>query len=117
MSINRTKDNNKKTSRLCRLFFFEITEESILVDFPYCPQNELVARQFHQFTNKNFQVTIKWITKKVKSLFSLKDKNPYSMYQVYKKICVWLLVKQFRMLTFDVMRMRTYARNLNLQNI
>ena len=27
-------------------FFFEIAKESILVDFPYCPQNELVAKRF-----------------------------------------------------------------------
>ena len=27
-------------------FFFDIAKESILVDFPYCPQNELVAKRF-----------------------------------------------------------------------
>ena len=52
--------------------FSEIAKESILVEFPYCPQNELVAKRFlskfHQFTNQKFQVTIKWITKKVKKL-------------------------------------------------
>ena len=35
-----------------------------------------------------FQVTIKWITKKFKSLFSLKDKNPYPACQIYKETCV-----------------------------
>ena len=83
--------------------YFEIPRESMFVKFPYCSQNELVAKRllskFHQFTNQKFQitnqftnqkfqitnqftnqkfhVTIKWrITEKVKSLFSLKDKNP-----------------------------------------
>ena len=62
------------------------------MEFPYCPQNEPVAKQFlsksHQFTNQKFENTIKWITKKVKSLFSLKDKNPYPACQVYKGTCV-----------------------------
>ena len=53
---------------------------------------ELVAKQFlsklHQFTNQKFQVAIKWIAKKVKSLFSLKDKNPYPACQIYKGTCV-----------------------------
>ena len=44
--------------------------------------------KFHQFTNQKFQVTIKWITKKVKSLFTLKDKNPYPTSQIYKETCV-----------------------------
>ena len=57
-------------------------EERINIDgVSICPQNELVAKRFlskfYQFTNQKFQLTIKWISKKVKSLFSLKDKNPY----------------------------------------
>ena len=43
--------------------FFEIAKKSILVEFPYCPQNELIAKRFlskfHQLTNQKFQVTIK----------------------------------------------------------
>ena len=63
-----------------------------MVEFPYCPQNELVAKRFlpkfHQFINQKFQVTIKWTTKKIKSLFSLKNKNPYPACQIYKGTCV-----------------------------
>ena len=62
------------------------------MEFPYSSHNELVAKRFlskfHQFTNQNLEVTIKWITKKVKSLFPLKDKNPYLAYQIYKGTCV-----------------------------
>ena len=43
--------------------FFEIAKESIFAEFPYRPQNELVAKGFlwksHQVTNQKFQVTIK----------------------------------------------------------
>ena len=95
-------------------------EEPILVEFPYCPQNELVAKRFlskfHQFINQKFQVTIKWITEKVKNLFSLKDKNPYPVNQIYKgtRVCDEIYIGETML---DGIGMRTYARNLNLQNM
>ena len=71
--------------------FFEIAKESILVEFPYCPQNKLVAKRFlpmfHQFTNQ-FKVTVKWITKRVKSLFLLKGKTPFPACQINRGTCV-----------------------------
>ena len=83
---------NKKTTTLYHLFLLKITKESIFVELPYCPQNELVVKWFlpkiYQITNQNFQATIKCITKKAKRLFSLKDKNPYPACQIYKGTCV-----------------------------
>ena len=68
--------------------FFANVKESILVEFPYYLQNHLAAKQFllkfHQFTSQKFQVTIKWIAKKAKSFFFLKDKNRYPACQTYK---------------------------------
>ena len=65
----------------------------LLVKLPYCPQNDLVAKRFlskfYQFTNKNFQAIIKWITKKAQKVLSLKDKNPYPEPQIYKWTCVF----------------------------
>ena len=70
----------------------KIAKEFISVEFLNCPKNEVVAMQlllkFHQFTNQKFQETNKKITKKVKSLFSMKDKNPYPVRQIYKGTCV-----------------------------
>ena len=43
--------------------------------------------KFHEFTNNEFETSIKWITKKIKSLFSLKDKNPYPSCQIYQGTC------------------------------
>ena len=57
MCISRKKANNKKVKTIYQLSFFKL--------------------------GKN-QVTIKWITKKVKSLFSLKDKNSCPACQIYK---------------------------------
>ena len=62
------------------------------MELPYCPQNRLVAKRFlsklYQFTDQRIQVTIKWITEKIKSLFSLKEKNPYPACQIYNGTCV-----------------------------
>ena len=68
---------HKQNRRQQQEDFFETAKESTLLEFSYCLQNEVVAKrflsQFHQFTNQKFEVTIKWIIKKIKSLFSLKD--------------------------------------------
>ena len=70
------------------LIFFKLDKESILVEFLYFPQSELVAKlflsKFHQFINQKFYVTIEWITRKVKNLFSSKDKNPYPVCEIFK---------------------------------
>ena len=36
---------------------------------------------------QHYDVAIKWVTRKVKSLFSLKDKNPYPSCVIYEGIC------------------------------
>ena len=62
-----------------------------MFEFPYCPQNEIKAKRFlskfHEFTNNKFETSIKWTTKKIKNLFSLKDKNPYPSCQIYQGTC------------------------------
>ena len=85
--------------------------------------NWKVPSKFHQFNNRKFHVTIKWISKKVKSFFSLKDKNCYPAWQIYKGTCVCdeIYIDEtfwnFGMLTLDGMSMRAYVRNLKLQSI
>ena len=70
------------------------------------------------FNNQNFQVTIKQITEKIESFYSLKDKNLYPAWQIYKETCVCdekhVLVEPLGLLTFDGINMRTYVRNMNL---
>ena len=54
-------------------------------------ENELAAKRFlhkfHEFTKNTYDVAIKWVTRKVKSLFSLKDKSPYHSCVIYEGIC------------------------------
>lgn len=72
--------------------FFEIPKQSILFEIPFCQANEKVAKsfltKFNAFTNDQFKVNIKWVTKKVKSLFTNKDRNPYPSCKIYEGVCV-----------------------------
>ena len=55
------------------------TKPFLLIEVPYCEINETASehftKKFHQFTNEKYDVAIKWITRKVKSLFKVKDRN------------------------------------------
>ena len=65
MSTSRIKDNNKKVNTLHHL------TSSILLTKR--DRTKRFLSKLDHFTNQKFQVTIKKIIKKVKSLFSLKD--------------------------------------------
>ena len=60
---NWNKRQDQKDEYIILPSIFEIGEESILLEFPYCQQNELIAKRFlakfHQFTNQKFQVFLK----------------------------------------------------------
>ena len=60
---------------------FEDSKPFILVAIPYCEENENGSKhfikKFEAFTNQCYRIAIKWITRKVKSLFKVKSKNPH----------------------------------------
>ena len=62
-------------------YIFEVEPTFLLLKLPYCEKNEAKSRdfirKFHKFTNNQFQLAISWNTKKLSSLFRLKDKNLY----------------------------------------
>ena len=43
--------------------------------------------EIDEFTNDTFDVQIKWLTKKVKSLFRVKDKSLHQACKIYKDVC------------------------------
>ena len=63
---------------------FELLKVFIMFEIPYSSENEFVAIRF--LTKNTYDVAIKWVTRKVKSLFSLKDKNPYRSCVIYEGI-------------------------------
>ena len=72
--------------------FFEETKQLIMFEIPYCTKNETISKRFlekfNNFTQNKYRVLIKWITRKTKSLFPLKDRNPYPACQIYQGSCV-----------------------------
>ena len=55
---------------------FDEKKPFLLLEVPYCEINEnsskYFIKSFYQFTNEKYDVAIKWITRKVKSLFRVK---------------------------------------------
>ena len=53
--------------------------------------NEKISKsflnKFYIFTNEKFKLIIRWKTRNVKSLFSLKDKDLHPACKIYKGIC------------------------------
>ena len=73
---------------------FEVKKLFLLLEMPYCEQKEIACKRFikpfHQFTGEKYGMAVKWLkwlTKKVKSLFSLKDCNLHPSCKIYKGIC------------------------------
>ena len=71
--------------------FFDIAEPVIIVEVSFCTKNEvsskLFLRNFHNFTESTFDLRIKWITRKTKTLFKLKNKCLHPACKLYHSIC------------------------------
>ena len=72
-------------------FFFE-NPPFILIELPYCPQNERLSKYFIRkiksfLLDEECTVVIKWITRKIQTLFSLKSRNPHPACKIYKGDC------------------------------
>ena len=62
-----------------------------MVKIPYYEENENASkhfiRKFEAFANQRYRIAIKWITRKVKSLFKVKSKNPHPSCVICKGKC------------------------------
>ena len=50
--------------------------------------SEQFIKKFNYFTNYKFNVGIKWLTKKIRTLFQLKDKSLHPACKIYDGICI-----------------------------
>ena len=70
---------------------FAVKKPFLLLEIPYCEQNEIASKRFikksHQFICDKYDIVVKWLAKKVKSLFPLKDRNLHPSCKIYKGIC------------------------------
>ena len=63
----------------------------ISVKILYCPKNEELSRKFINklvmFTNNKFKFNITWSTRKIRSLFPLKDRVKHVSCVIYQGVC------------------------------
>ena len=88
----RQKDNNiDKEEYTVPPNFFEVPKSVILFEIPFCIKNETLLKQFikkfHQFTNNTSHVRINWLTRKMRTLFQLKDKPLHPPCKICEGIC------------------------------
>ena len=88
---NFLSENDVEESFIIPPNLFDEDKLFLLIDIPFCEKNENKSKdfikKFHHFTNGKYRISIKWITKKVKSLFPLKDKNIYPACKIYHGLC------------------------------
>jgi len=64
----------------------------VRIELPFCLKNESVSKtfltKFHEFTKNEYALSIKWNTKRVKSLFKLKSQNPHPSCKIYVGECL-----------------------------
>ena len=66
----------------------EVEKPFIPVKLPFCAKNENTAKHFlskvNEFTNNSFKICVVWQTRKVRTLFKLKDKSQYTSCVIYQ---------------------------------
>jgi len=71
--------------------FFDSKPLVLLVELPYCQLNEKASKtfqkRFEKFTNGKYNVIVKWLTRKVQTLFPLKDRMSHVSCKVYMGTC------------------------------
>ena len=82
------KFNEKNRSPLRENVTNEQQKAFIPVRIPYCENNEAASKTFlnklNQFANNNFEFTIVWNTRKIRSLFKLKEKSKSQSCVIYE---------------------------------
>ena len=90
---NETKEQqiDNEDDYIIPLHLFEVEKLFILLKLPFWEQNEVKSidfiKKFHKFTNNNFRLAISWKTRKMKTLFKIKDKNLYQACRIYYGEC------------------------------
>ena len=69
---------------------FEVKKPFLLLEIQYCEQNEIASKRFikkfHQFTCDKYDIAVKWLAEKMKSLFPLKDRILHPSCKIYKGV-------------------------------
>ena len=92
---------------------FQEKKPTVMIELPFFFRNEKVSKTFisklYDYAQNKFDFRIKWVTKKVKSLFQLKDRNPYphaSFIKVYVVVAMIMSKKRVEILPLDGVNMK-----------
>ena len=84
-------DPDRDNDLLIPRWLFPEFETTISVQLPYCFKNEnssfALARKIEQFCSSRVKVKIFWKTRKIRSLFPLKDKVTHKSLVIYEGTC------------------------------
>ena len=90
-NFRKSQNEELEDSLIIPDYLFKENKPNILIEIPFCEKNEKKVKdfmkKFHAFTDNNFQLSVKWITKKIKSLFPLKDKLFHPSCKIYQGVC------------------------------
>ena len=121
-SIIDNFDSSKDNLIISQWLFDE--RKAFTIHIPFSPSNESFVKTFvsklNYFTNEKWKFNVVWNTRKVQSLFPLKDKvSPYSCVIYWGIVLVTkiILERQFVMLKYDGMKTKTKTANLNQLSI
>jgi len=91
LSIQSYDLSRTKTKTLIPYWFFKEELFNVKIQIPYCPKNEQLTykliKHLESFTNNNVKFEITWKTRKVKSLFPLKNKVTHKSVVIYEGTC------------------------------
>ena len=69
----------------------ETVKTKIYFEIPFCEENEKLSKhflkKFGKFTGERYTAVVSWQTRKVKTLFKLKDRNPHPSCKIYEGTC------------------------------
>ena len=89
--FNTRRTNTEPDEYIIPPGFFEVPKPTVWVELPFCVTNETSVKRFiskfNTFTKEKFDIRIIWKTKKVRQLFSLKERNPYPSCKIYMGEC------------------------------
>ena len=89
--INNFNNNQLHDPLIPNWLFNDEIRSIVYIRIPYCLKNEHESKKFliklTNFTNDRFDFRIIWETKKLRSLFPLKDKVPHTSTVIYEGEC------------------------------
>lgn len=87
--IGRNKSNDNEL--IIPNWLFLEPKKEIFIRIPFCPKNEIcinkILKQLEQFCNEKFCFKVIWNTRKIKSLFPVKDKVKHHSNVIYEGKC------------------------------